>query len=99
MYLKELPAWFGPVAVRDLGCHSTDGSAKVGPTFKGLLGRREAVVSAGEERTVTVDASYVRQYVLKPNVDVVKGYRPIMPQIPVTPQDLDAIVAYLETLK
>jgi len=82
-----------------LGCHSTDGSAKVGPTFKGLLGSRQTVASVGQERTVTVDAAYVRQYVLRPNVDVIKGYRPIMPEIPVTPQDLDAIEAYLETLK
>lgn len=82
-----------------LGCHSLDGSRKVGPTFKGLAGSRQAVITAGQARTVTVDASYVRQYILQPNVDIVKGYPPIMPQIPVTEEDLDAIVAYLETLK
>jgi cytochrome c oxidase subunit 2 len=82
-----------------LGCHSTDGSRKVGPTFKGLIGSHETVTQAGRSRTITVDAAFVRQYVLRPNVDVVKGYPPIMPKIPVTDADLDAVVAYLESLK
>ena len=82
-----------------LGCHSIDGSRKVGPTLKGLIGLQQTVTSAGQPRTVAVDAEYVRQYVLRPNVDVVKGYQPIMPNIPVTREDLDAIIGYLETLK
>ncbi len=82
-----------------LGCHSTDGSAKVGPTFKGLLGSRQTVATAGASRTVAVDADYVRQYVLKPNVDVIQGFEPVMPVVPVTKEDLDAILAYLEALK
>lgn len=82
-----------------LGCHSTDGSAKVGPTFKGLLGSRQTVVTAGASRTVTVDADYVRGYIRKPNVDVIPGFQPIMPEVAVTKEDLDAILAYLETLK
>ncbi len=82
-----------------LGCHSIDGSRKVGPTFKSLIGLQQAVTAASRARTVTVDAEYVRQYVLRPNVDVVKGYQPIMPNIPVTNEDLDAIIGYLETLR
>lgn len=82
-----------------LGCHSTDGSAKVGPGFKGLLGSRQMVVTAGASRTVTVDGAYVRQYIRKPNVDLIQGFQPVMPEVPVSPEDLDAILAYLETLK
>ncbi len=82
-----------------LGCHSIDGSDKIGPTFKGLLGKTENVVTAGRAKTVTADDAYVRQYILAPNSDIIKGYQPIMPQVPVTKEELDAIVAYLETLK
>jgi cytochrome c oxidase subunit II len=82
-----------------LGCHSTDGSPKVGPTFKGLIGRRQTVVRAGASRTLTVDAGYVRRYVLDPNVDVIKGFAPIMPKIDLTDADLESILAYLETLR
>ena len=82
-----------------LGCHSTDGSDKVGPTFKGLMGRDQAVTRAGRAVNVTVDDAYVRQSILEPNADVVRGFQPLMPKIDVTEADLDAIVAYLETVK
>jgi len=82
-----------------LGCHSIDGSRKVGPSFKGLYGKQQTVLTGGQERTVTAGAEYIRGYILGPNKDVIEGYPAIMPQIPVTADDLDAILAYLETLK
>jgi cytochrome c oxidase subunit 2 len=82
-----------------LGCHSVDGSRKVGPTFKGLVGKQQTVTTAGQERTVTADAAYIRKYIVDPNVDVIAGYAAVMPKVPVTPENLDAILAYLETLK
>lgn len=82
-----------------LGCHSIDGSQKVGPTLKGLAGSRQVVVTAGRTKTVTADAAYIRQSVLDPNADVVQGFSPIMPKTAVTDAELNAIAAYLETLK
>ncbi len=82
-----------------VACHSIDGSPRVGPTFKGLIGRKETVVKNGKEKTVIVDEAFVRNYIVKPNVEVVKGYSPIMPHIAMTDAELDAIVKYLETLK
>ncbi len=82
-----------------VACHSIDVSPRVGPTFKGLMGKKETVVKGGKERTVVVDEAFVRNYIVNPNVDVVKGYPPIMPRIPMTGTELDAIVKYLETLK
>lgn len=82
-----------------LGCHSIDGTRKVGPTFKGLIGLRQTVATAGRVRTVTVDAAYVRGYILQPNADVVAGFEPIMPVVPVADAEMQAILAYLETLK
>jgi cytochrome c oxidase subunit 2 len=38
-----------------LVCHSVDGSEKVGVTFKGLFGKKEAVVAGGKEGEAVVD--------------------------------------------
>jgi cytochrome c oxidase subunit II len=82
-----------------LGCHSLDGSAKVGPAFKGLLGRKEAVVRAGKEKEITVDEAFIRQHILDPRSAAVKGFPPVMPQIPMTGGELNTIVNYLVTHK
>jgi cytochrome c oxidase subunit 2 len=82
-----------------LGCHTTDGTRKVGPTFKGLYGSMVTVITDGKERMIRADEEYIRRSVLDPKADVAKGYPPIMPTLPVTGKELDEIVEYLETLK
>lgn len=82
-----------------LGCHSTDGTKKIGPTFKGLYGSKVVVLTKGQERTVIADDEYLKKSILQPAADVVKGYQNIMPALPVSPEELDAIVEYLESLK
>jgi cytochrome c oxidase subunit 2 len=62
-----------------LGCHSLDGTRKVGPTFKGIWGRPVIVVTGGKERTMTVDETYLRQCILEPSTNMVKGFPPVMP--------------------
>jgi len=62
-----------------LGCHSTDGSKLVGPTFKGLFGSRQTVTTDGREHTVTVDEDYVRRSLRQPKADIVKGFPSAMP--------------------
>lgn len=82
-----------------LGCHSTDGTPKAGPTLKDLYGHRMVVITGGRERSVTADEDYIRRSILDPGADVVKGFPAIMPKIQMTKEELDAIVAYLEHLK
>jgi cytochrome c oxidase subunit 2 len=82
-----------------LGCHSMDGSKKIGPTFKGLYGSQVSVVTNGKERTVTSDEEYLRRSILEPGADIVKGYQNIMPALPVSKEELDAIIQFLKTLK
>ena len=82
-----------------VSCHSIDGSKIVGPTFKGLIGKTEAVMRNGKQIRVKVDEAYIRDYILHPNVDVVKGYPPIMPHIPMTDEELHVIVRWIESLK
>jgi cytochrome c oxidase subunit 2 len=82
-----------------LGCHTIDGSKKIGPTFKGLYGKKVTVLTNDKERVVTADEEYVKRSVLQPGFDIVKGYPNIMPAIPVTQEELEEIVEYLESLK
>ncbi len=82
-----------------IACHSLDGSAKAGPTFKGLFNRKETVVTAGKERAITVDEAYIVRSIKDPNADVAKGFPPIMPAIPMSDDEMREIVEHLKTLK
>ena len=57
-----------------LGCHSTDGSKIVGPSFKALFGGSRKVISNGTEKQVTADEEYIKNSILDPNKDVVKDF-------------------------
>jgi cytochrome c oxidase subunit 2 len=79
-------------------CHSTDGTRLVGPTYKGLFGKTESVVTGGETRQLVVDEEYVRRSIVEPGADVVEGYDPVMPKVEMTEEELAAIIEYLKTL-
>jgi cytochrome c oxidase subunit 2 len=81
------------------GCHSTDGSPRVGPTFKGLFGKTEKVMAAGKKQAVVADEAFIRRFILEPNVVHIEGYPPIMPKISVSDEELTALVDYIESLK
>ncbi len=84
-----------------LGCHSLDGSRIVGPTLKGIFGRKGRVLTDGAERDVVADEDYLRRSIVKPNADVVVGYPPIMPSQEgiLSDEQIDAIIEYLKTLQ
>lgn len=83
-----------------LGCHSLDGSTRVGPSFKGIMGRTVIVLTGGKERTITSDAAYLRHSILEPSADVVKGFQPIMPAYgDLSPAELEALVEFIEEVK
>ena len=74
-----------------LGCHSTDGSAGVGPTWLGLFGKTETLADGS---TVVVDAAYLKESITDPNARVVQGFAPIMPPGNFTDAELDALISY-----
>ena len=82
-----------------LGCHTLDGTSKVGPTFKDLVGRKETVIAAGQEKSIIVDDTFIGEHILNPQAALVKGYPPVMPQVPMSDEELRTIVSYIETLK
>jgi len=81
-----------------LGCHSTDGSVKVGPSFKGLFGRQVEFADGGKG---TADDAYVRESITRPGAKIVKGFPNIMPGFEgkIAEEDLSAIAAFIKTLK
>jgi cytochrome c oxidase subunit 2 len=82
-----------------LACHSTDGSPRVGPTFKGLFGKKEEVIRGGRRETVAVDEAFIRKFITEPNGVHIEGYPPIMPKISMTNEELTALVDYIKSLK
>jgi cytochrome c oxidase subunit 2 len=96
----------GPAVGSDLyqakgcvACHTTDGSPRVGPTFKGLYGKTVTVMTEGKERKVLADEAYLRKSIREPNADLVKGFPPVMPPGKITSEELNALVDYIKILK
>jgi cytochrome c oxidase subunit 2 len=81
-----------------LTCHSLDGSARVGPTFKGRYGTHEVVKIGGTEREETLDEAYYRRAILDPGAEIAKGYPPVMPKLNLDPHEVDTMVSYLKKL-
>lgn len=79
-------------------CHSIDGSAGVGPTFKALYGKNE---SLQDGTTIEVDENYLRESILIPQAKVVQGFAPSMPSFKgiLTDEEIDALIAYIKSLK
>lgn len=113
MSQQDFEAWYsagktnglaheGAALVREKGCvacHTIDGTPKVGPTFKGLYGRKVTAITSGEERVITADESYIIRSIKDPTADVVKGFQPVMPAVQLTDGEIEAVVAYIKTLK
>jgi cytochrome c oxidase subunit 2 len=53
----------------------------------------------GSLRSKTVDDKYLKFMITDLEVWVVKGYPPIMPHIPLTNAELDALVKYVKSLE
>jgi cytochrome c oxidase subunit 2 len=82
-------------------CHSTDGTKLIGPSYKGVYGKTETVVTGGQERQITVDDAYIKNSILKPTEDIVKGFQPLMPSQEglVTEAEIKALTAYIKSLQ
>ncbi|MEE9424603.1 MAG: cytochrome c oxidase subunit II [Methylococcales bacterium] len=79
-----------------LGCHSVDGGASVGPTWKGLFGKTETMT---DNTTLVIDEAYLKEAILEPNTTVVAGFSPMMPAYDFSDEELDALIAYTKTLQ
>lgn len=55
-------------------CHSLDGTRLVGPSFKGVYGHEQPVVTDGKSRRVVADDEYIKRSILEPDADIVEGF-------------------------
>jgi len=81
-----------------MACHSAYGSGKIGPTWKGLFG---STVTFTDGTSARSDEQHIKDYILTPNVKIIKGYQPVMPSYKgmLKDDDITAIIAYIKTLK
>ena len=83
-----------------VGCHSIDGTARVGPSFKGIFARGKEPIFQQEE--VTVDENYIRESILNPSAKLVAGFEKTAPmpsfQGQLSEDELKALIAYLKSL-
>jgi len=79
-----------------LTCHSIDGSEGIGPTFKGLYGRKTTLTNGS---TIVADDVYLREAINDPSAKIVHGFDDVMPKPELTEEEVNAIVEYLENLK
>jgi len=76
-----------------VACHSVDGSAGVGPTWKGLFGKNE---SLDDGSTVLVDETFLREFIRNPKARSIKGFPPVMPEMPLSDEEIAALVAHIK---
>jgi cytochrome c oxidase subunit 2 len=80
-----------------VACHSTNGSAGIGPTWTGLFGSQVKISGDG---TVTADEAYLHESIKAPQAKIVAGFEnQLMPNFGFTDDQINDIVAYLKTLK
>ena len=97
----QTPAQYGGLLYQRrgcAGCHSTDGSKRVGPSFSDSFGNDKREFAIGD--VGTVDETYIRESILYPKAKVVSGFNPVMPSYKgqLTEDDLFCIVEYLKSV-
>jgi cytochrome c oxidase subunit 2 len=81
-----------------VACHSTDGSARVGPSFKGDFGGDVPLASGG---TVKMDENYIRESLMAPQAKARPGFPPSMPSFEgqLKEKEIEGIIAFIKSLK
>ncbi len=84
-------------------CHSLDGTAGAGPSFKGLAGSSVALTTG---QTVTADDAYLARSIEDPDAEIVKGYSAGVMSSAISayglagkPADVKALVAFIKSQK
>ncbi len=82
-----------------LGCHSTDGTVIIGPSFYQLFGKTESLEGGA---TVQVDDAYLFEAIRDPGKTIVQGFPNLMQPTTsagLTDEQINDIIAYIKSLK
>ncbi|MBL4818392.1 MAG: cytochrome c oxidase subunit II [Deltaproteobacteria bacterium] len=79
-------------------CHTTDGTTKIGPSFKGLYGSIAELTSG---KKVKVDDSFIKEHILTPSKTPIKGYPQVMPpfQGQLSEVEINALIEFIKSFK
>jgi cytochrome c oxidase subunit 2 len=80
-------------------CHSVDGSALVGPTWKGLFGKTETFADG---TTAVVDEAYIHESIVNPSAKIVSGFQDVMPKNYgdiLTEEEINALIEYIKSIQ
>lgn len=77
-------------------CHGADGGGGIGPSWVGLAGSDVELVDG---TTVVADESFLRRSILEPEAQLVNGYGVVMPPNGLDPDQVDAVIAFIESLR
>lgn len=78
-----------------LGCHSIDDGDSLGPTWKGLFGKKQTLTDG---KSIVVDEAYLEQSINNPNTAIVKGYSASMPAYNFSKEEMRILIDYIKTL-
>lgn len=74
-------------------CHSLDGSAGTGPTWKGLYGATGHQTNVGP---VDVDFDYIYESITQPAAKLAQGYGNLMAPYPLSPREVAGVIEYMK---
>ncbi|MCP4971891.1 MAG: cytochrome c oxidase subunit II [Arcobacter sp.] len=85
-----------------IGCHTTDGTPSVGPSFKDLYNTEVKVTVNGETKTVKRDEAYLKRAIEDPNYEVPEGYTAnVMPGFKgaLTDEEMQTVINYFKGIE
>lgn len=99
--LNRSPLEIGTELYKQRGCaqcHSIDGAAGIGPSFKGIFGHNTKLADG---RTVVVDEDYIHESIIDPTAKVVAGFAPVMPTFKgkLKDKEIAGLIEFIKSLK
>ncbi len=101
-FLKDkTPVEAGEILYQRQGCaqcHSRDGTARTGPTFKGIWGKTHQFTDG---TSAEVEDNYIRESILEPQAKIRQGYQGVMPTYKgrLKDEEITAIIEFIKSLK
>lgn len=90
----------GEVLYTNLGCvacHTTDGGANHGPSFKGLAGSNRSFLKHPDQ---SADDAYIKESILQPGARTVKGFpEGMMPPYPINEIQVESLILFIQSLE